>query len=64
MHVITIDYALDDKHITRCDEALFDGTNISRIENYIKIFYSPNQTQDKYAMQTSSAQMDMAIERA
>lgn len=50
MHVITIDYALDDQHITRWDEALFDGTNISRIENYIKIFYSPNQTQDKYAM--------------
>ena len=47
MHVIPIDYALDDKHITRWDEALFEGTNISKTDNYITIVASPETTKDK-----------------
>lgn len=47
MHVIPFDYQLDDEHITRWDEALFDGTDISRTENYIKIISSPDPAQDK-----------------
>lgn len=47
MHVIPIDYALDDKHITRCDEALFEGTTISKTDNYITIVASPETTKDK-----------------
>ena len=47
MHVIPFDYQLDDEHITRWDEALFEGTDISRTENYIKIISSPDPAQDK-----------------
>lgn len=47
MHVIPIDYALDDKHITRWDEALFEGANISRTDNYITIVASQETTKDR-----------------
>lgn len=47
MHVIPIDYTLIDKHITRWDEALFEGTNISRAGNYITIIASPGTKEDK-----------------
>lgn len=47
MHVIPFDYQLDDEHITRWDEALFVGTDISRTENYIKIISSPDPAQDR-----------------
>ena len=47
MHAIPIDYALIDEHITRWDEALFEGTDISRTDNYIKIVASPDSTKDK-----------------
>ena len=47
MHVIPFDYKLDEEHITRWDEALFEGTDISRTENYIKIISSPDPAQDR-----------------
>lgn len=47
MHVIPFDYQLDDEHIFRWDEALFEGTDISRTENYIKIISSPAPQKDK-----------------
>ena len=47
MHVIPFDYQLEDEHITRWDEALFEGTDISRTENYIKIISSPDSEKDK-----------------
>ena len=47
LHVIPFDYSIDDEHITRWDEALFEGTNISRTDNYIKIVASPVATKDK-----------------
>ena len=47
MHVIPMDYIAGEEHITRWDEALFEGTDISRTENYIKIISSPYPAQDK-----------------
>ena len=47
MHVIPMDYIAGEEHITRWDEALFEGTDISRTENYIKIISSPDPAQDK-----------------
>ena len=47
MHVIPFDYQLDDEHITRWDEALFQVTNISKTDNYITIVASPETTKDK-----------------
>ena len=47
MHVIPFDYQLDNEHITRWDEGLFEGTDISRTENYIKIISSPDPQKDK-----------------
>ena len=47
MHVFPMDYIAGEEHITRWDEALFEGTDISRTENYIKIISSPDPAQDR-----------------